>query len=480
VTSIIILFNIYVISLLILLLLDNREPTTTLSWFLIFLIFPVVGVILYLFFGRNWRTTIFKRKKLHKQLEKSIIKVLVPLINEQNKNIKKLGSVLASSNYTKLLRLLYNNSFSVLVTSNKLEILQNGEEKFPRLFEDLRNAKEFIHLEYYQLIYDNLTKELKKILIEKAKEGVEIRIIYDTWGCFWLKKKYIKELRNAGIQMYPHFNFLSPLKIHTLNYRLHRKLVVIDGKVGYVGGMNIGQEYIDGNKKFPGWRDTHMRLEGQSVLILEGIFAISWFNTTSERLVQNKYYPKVEKERNSTLMQITTSGPDSEWDSIKQLYFTLITTAQDKVYIQSPYFIPDQSMSEALKTAALSGVDVRIMVTGIPDKRVPYWAAFTYFKEVLQSGVKIYHYKKGFLHAKTVNIDSNVCSIGTANMDVRSFKLSYELNTLIYDKKISTQLEKDFMNDIKSCKEFKMKDYKKMPILAKLRNSILRLFAPLL
>jgi len=333
-------------------------------------------------------------------------------------------------------------------------------------------------MEYFIWRSDKLGNEIKEILIEKVKQGVEVRILCDAVGSLLISKNYVKELRKNGIQFHNSRNLTAFFRLSTLNYRNHRKIVAIDGEIGYTGGMNLGQEYIDGGKRFKIWRDTHLRIEGPEASHLQAIFAMSWYTTTNEKLFSQKYYNIVN--RGNVATQITTSGPDSKWNSIKQLYLSLIATSKKYVWIQSPYFVPDLSISDALKNAALSGIDVRIMVTGVPDKKIPYWAAFTFFEELLEAGVKVYHYKKGFFHAKTINTDGELCSIGTANMDIRSFNLNYELNTLIYDERIAKKLEKDFLHDLKSCKEFTAKKYEELPKLVKARNSISRLFAPLL
>lgn len=475
-----IVFYIYLVMTVVLLLLDNREPSTTMAWVMVFILLPVVGVVFYIFIGRNWRR-VDERTKLSQQfLEDKIAVILAPLIEAQVDRGSRLEQKQDVIHKRKLFHLLQRNSNSILTTSNTIEVLQNGSQKFPRLKEDLRGARASIHMEYFIWRCDPLTKEIKDILIAKRREGVEIRILYDAIGSIFLDHRYVREMRAAGIEMYPYFNFLSPLKIHTLNYRNHRKVVVVDGRIGYAGGMNMGQEYVDGGKQFDFWRDTHLRMSGEAVNVLQGIFVTSWYNTTGKELFDAKYFPPVAPEQPELPVQVSTSGPDSRWPSIKHLYFTLISSAQKKVYIQSPYFIPDPSVHTALKMAAFGGLDVRVIIAGVPDKKLPYWSAFTYFKDLLRAGVRIYHYQKGFMHAKTIMIDSEICSVGTANMDVRSFHLNYELNMLLYDEQITAGLEKDFMRDVTDSREFTLEDYEQLSEAVKLRNSLARLLAPLL
>lgn len=480
ISVIILLFNIYLIITVILLLLENRETSSTFAWIFIFILFPVGGFILYLLIGRNWRNKPPKKQLIQQLVEQKLLKLINPIMEYQEKKTQELLKKWKNSYKIKLLNLLYKSSNSVITSNNLVQLLFNGKEKFDNLLNDLKEAKHFIHMEYYIWRSDSLTQKIKKILIDKAKQGVEIRILYDAIGSIFLKRKYKKMLRKAGIKIYPYFNFLSPVTFHTLNYRNHRKIVIIDGQIGYTGGMNMAKEYIDGGKRFSFWSDIHLRITGHSVSVLEGIFATSWYNTTREELFEEKYFPNNFEIENELPIQVTTSGPDSEWESIKQLYFVLITSAEKKVYIQTPYFVPDSSIYMALKTAALSGIDVRIIVTGVPDKKIPFWSAFTFYKNLLKAGVRVFHYKRGFMHAKSILIDNEICSIGTANMDIRSFHLNYEVNVLIYDKKISLQLKDEFLNNLNYCTELTLDMYNNFTHFEKLRNSFARLLAPLL
>lgn len=475
------LFYAYLAVTVIFLLLDNRDSSTTFAWFFVFIIFPVGGLFIYLLIGRNWRNKSIRKTFMGQHLEKKLLDIMTPLIEGQGDHLMILERDVNDDNKRKLFNLLYRNSNSILTGHNRVKLFLDGQKKFDALLEDISLAEKSIHMEYFIWRSDSLTKRFKKVLTQKVQEGVEVRILYDAIGSVFLNPGFIHSLRKAGVKIYPYYNFLSPLTIHTLNYRNHRKIVVIDGKVGYTGGMNMGREYVDGGKRFPSWKDTHTRIEGEAAQVLQSIFVTSWFNTTREDLFTQNYFPKVDTNvEEHTLIQVTTSGPDSQWRSIQQLYFSLISSANKKVYIQSPYFIPDASIIMALKTAALSGLDVKIMITGLPDKKLPYWSAFTFFEQLLEAGVKIYHYKKGFMHSKTITVDGDICSIGTANMDVRSFHINYEINTLIYDKQVTQELSIDFENDLKDCREFTLEDYRAIPALVDLRNSAARLFAPLL
>lgn len=458
------------------LLLDNRETATTLSWLLVFIFVPFVGLVLYFMFGRGMRkktASTLARQNLEDRLKDEH----ETLVNRQVRDTEALHVRYPSPGSRKLIQLLYHNSDSILTRHNEIKVFFGGREKFGMLLRDIKEARHYIYMEYFIWESDELTESVVSLLKKKASSGVDVRVLYDMVGNY-LPKRYLKSLRRAGIQIYPYYNFLSPLKIHTLNYRNHRKVIVIDGVTGYLGGMNMGKEYIDGGKRFPGWRDTHVRIQGEAVAVLREIFAVSWLNTTGEA-ISTKPIPNYQPS-NITHIQVTTSGPDSQWHSIKQVYFLMISSAERSVYIHTPYFIPDASISMALQTAALSGIDVRIMMTGVVDKHLPFWAAQTYIEPLLNAGVRFYFYEKGFMHAKTIVVDSNCCSVGTANMDIRSFELNYEINALIYDRDVAGAFEAMFIKDIDSAREYTLEDYNSMGRARRLRNSLARLFAPLM
>jgi cardiolipin synthase A/B len=478
--SILVLFYyLYLIVTIIYLLLDNRETSATFSWIFVLTIFPVIGLIIYLLIGRNRRKS-HKCKRYQQYGNINLNPRIKEYINYQKENLSKLSRQQGFAFRRKIFELLNKNSNSLLITNNSLKLFYCGKDKFDCLIADLNNAKQFIHMEYFIWRNDVLTEQVKDILIAKQRQGVEVRILYDIIGSFNLKASYIKQLRDNGIKIYPYDNLHSFITLHSLNYRNHRKIAIIDGLVAYTGGMNMGQEYIDGGQRFDSWRDTHMRIEGQAVSILQSIFIASWHNTTKEELSKNKYFPEHTKLNAYLPAQITISGPDSEWSSIEQLYFSLITSAQECICIQSPYFIPNESVYKALLSAALGGIKVNLMLTGNPDRFLPYWAAFSFFEALLKAGVKIYHYQPGFMHAKTIIVDNEICSVGTANLDIRSFQLNYEVNMLIYDKTVAENLNKQFAIDVTSCHEMTLEEYYKKGALEKFRNSLARLFAPLM
>jgi cardiolipin synthase len=377
--------------------------------------------------------------------------------------------------------LVRRNSLSVLTTRNRVEIQQDAAKFYPSLIEDIKAAQESIHLQYFIWAVDPFTDRLKQILIEKARVGVEVRLLYDPIGSqAHVGRRYVRDMLAAGILMVPTSPFYH---LHTISYRNHRKITVIDGAIGYTGGMNIGQEQLDGGEGFESWRDTQVRLVGESAAVLQAVFMVDWYNAVRENLFYAKYFPAdaTEPAEGDVPVQILTSGADSQWAAIRQLYTLMIVSAQRHVYIQSPFFIPDATVAEALSEAALSGVDVKVMVSARPSgNRLPDWAGNTYIEDIVTAGVRVFLYQKGYLHAKTISIDSEICSIGSANIDIRSFSVNYELNAVFYSDRIAKQLESDFERDLEYCSEFDPAAYRKRGTAIRFRDSVARVLSPLL
>ena len=474
------LYYMYVVAAAVFLILDNRRAASTFAWLFVIVVFPVVGVIAYILFGKNHRIIGRRRKQIDRKIIDKFSEILGDSLTEHDKIKKALRQCDSFQSKKKLINLLEKNSYALLTANNSVEIIQEGERKFSQLMKDLQRAESFIHMAYFIWRDDDMTRKIKNILISKAREGVEVRILVDALGSIKLTHKYKKELRNAGVRIYRYFDFRSFFTLHTVNYRNHRKIVVIDGDIGYTGGMNMGQEYIDGDFGYNYWRDTHLRIIGEGVRALQAIFVLEWENTTHEKVFGIKYFPILKEKIGESIMQVAVSGPDSQWDSVKQMYFELICSAKKNVYIQTPYFIPDETLMDALKAAALSGIEVRIMLTGVPDKKLPYWTAFTYFEELLEANVRIFHYNRCFLHAKTIAVDSEYCSVGTANFDIRSFEINYELMVVFYDRMLTAKLENDFEDDLMECSEMTRESLDKMVPLVRFRNSAARLLSPLL
>ncbi|MCF6093246.1 cardiolipin synthase [Microaerobacter geothermalis] len=455
---------------------ENRKPSETIAWILAFILSPIFGIILYFLIGRNWR-----KKKLFRQKEIVEMEHINEIIHTQIEAVRSNEQFCGGwmTNKRRLLQLVLNNTHSPFTVNNRTEVLTNGRQTYGAILEEIKKAKHHIHLEFYIVRDDGIGKQIQQALIERAKQGVKVRFMYDGLGSWKLSSQYVEELKMAGVQVAAFLPVRIPLMNSKLNYRNHRKIVVIDGSIGFVGGLNIGDEYLGLNEKMGFWRDSHLKIEGEAVYFLQNIFLEDWGFITGEEVEDLEYFP-AQEEVGEELIQIAASGPDSDWESIMQAYFATIASAQEKVYITSPYFVPCESILMALKTAALSGVDVRIILPGRPDHRIVYWASMSYVEDLLRAGVKVYLYEKGFIHAKILMVDSEVASVGTANMDMRSFHHNFEVNALIYEHKVVKRLERDFLNDIQDSRELTLEEFEKRSIWKKSRESAARLFSPLL
>ena len=474
--------GLYVVIVLMIILLDNRTPQSAFAWLFLMLGFPVIGLLIYIFFGRGYKAFSDETKLARiGGLSTPHGLIIQPLMDAKNEYAEKIRLEKPNSYRSKLVYLLTHNSPSMLTGYNRVEILQDVKEKYAGLLEDIRSAHSSIHLLYYIWNEDPFTIELKNALIERAKAGIKVRALADDSG-FTVSQPYLQELRDAGVQIFPYRVFKRFSTFHTLNYRCHRKIAVIDGEIGYVGGMNLDKEQLPGNNRLEFWRDTHLRLVGEAVLALQASFATTWFNATKENLADQIYFSKVKPDSLPfTPIHITQGGPDSQWEAIRQLYFSMIVNATTKVQIQSPFFIPDENLLEAIKAAALSGVEVEIMCSMHgTDLEIPHRAAYTYYADVARAGAKIYLYREGYFHCKTINIDSQVCAIGTANFDIRSFYLNYEIMAVIYDEEKARKLAEDFQKDIQKCDRFSLEDYQNAPLWRRLLDGLLRLASPLL
>ncbi|SCY78020.1 cardiolipin synthase [Microvirga guangxiensis] len=472
------------------LLLENRRPQATLAWMLLFLTLPGIGLAVYALFGRDRKAFGRQRKLARQNLQGTAAPIVEQMLARQDAEIGRLET--QSPARRRLMSLVRRNSHSALTTRNHVAIQQNASAFYPSLMEDMRKAQRTIYLQFYTWADDAFTRELQAILLERAAHGVEVHLLYDPFGSlFRLTRRYRRELSRGGVRWAP----VSALYwLHTISYRNHRKIAVIDGKVGYTGGMNIGQEHIDGGEGFDSWRDTQVRLEGEAAAVLQAVFMVDWYNATGEDLFAADRFPSLANGLSFTPtenpevsdgyvpVQILTSGPDSEWRAIRQLYFAMIMSAQQRVRLQSPFFVLDATIAEALRAAALAGIAVEVMVSdrGEGLNQTPYWAANTYLAEVAAAGAQVHMYGKGYLHAKTLSIDGEACSIGSANLDIRSFSINYELNAVIYDAGLTQELEEAFERDLRDCYPFDANAYRRRSGLIRLRDSTARLLSPLL
>lgn len=467
----------YAVSVAVFLVLENRTPQSTFAWLFLLLIFPFGGLPLYFMFGRD-RHAFSRERRLTKLVEGTTLAERArKVLAGQPQRLAQIRERL--DEYGRLSGMLSTTARAPLTHGNRVEILQNASEKYPRLLADLRAAKSSIHLLYYEWASDPFTEQVGEILAQKVKEGVQVRILYDPVGSFFmLRWSYIRKLRRQGIVMYP---FSPPYLPHTLSYRNHRKIAVIDGCIGYSGGLNITEKHLTGADGFTGWRDTHARVTGESVEMLQVVFATMWQNTTGEDLFDEAFFPEPVIEPEDVPIQVVSAGPDSRWEAIRQSYLAMIALANEHVYLQSPFLIPDVSVAEALKTAALSGLDVRVMIAPRGAEFSPaYRAGMTYAVDMVRAGVQVLLYEGEYFHAKTVCIDSILCSIGSANMDIRSFSINYETNLVIYDPSVTRALEADFLADQERCVPFSAEAYDRLPRVSRFLDSTLRLCSPLL
>lgn len=463
-------FAVYIIGLVFLIFIDHNSPQTTIAWLLIFFMSSYAGFLVYILFGRN----LLKRRNARKKSEAAFLAeaALTEPCDES------LLSRETDEDILKVKRLLQVSSGACLTEDNEVTILSDGATKFDLLFKEIEKAEHHIHLEYFILKNDYLGNVLKELLIKKAHLGVEVRLIYDAVGCWKLKKEYINDLKMAGVEIEAFYPVVLPVLSRELNYRNHRKIVVIDGKVGFVGGINVGDEYIGLDKKFGFWRDSHLLIRGAAVRSLQKVFVNDWNFITQKLLDHRHYFPHLEVQGRQQV-QILESGPDYNWEAIKQAFFTMITGATKSVWITTPYLVPDEAMLMAIRNAALSGVDVRIILPHKADHFFVYWATRGNLEVLLEEGVKIYLYRKGFIHSKTLIADSKVATLGTANLDNRSMGINYEVNAFLYDQQAILRLEQDFLEDLQYATALTLNTYVKRPIWEKILESVGRLVSPL-
>lgn len=455
-------------------LLEKKDPSRTIAWLLVLMLLPLFGFLFYMLFGKSFRKKHrAKRKGLNDldRMEKAaeIQNALMPYMSFDSD---------ASQLNKGLIQLLLKNANAAFSLQNEVEVLTNGQNKFDYLIDKIANAKHHIHLEYFIIKDDAIGTVIADLLVEKALKGIEVRVIYDDVGSWALGKGYINRLKNAGVQIHPFFEVVLPVFSRELNYRNHRKIAIVDGEVALIGGLNIGDEYIGGGKKFKFWRDTHLAIKGEAVYALQNIFLNDWYFVSGELLENECYFPTVEVKSQS-LVQIAASGPDLKWKCILQAFYKMISGAKEKLYIESPYLVPEESLLMGLKTAALSGVDVRIVIPSVSDHFFVYWASQSHIEALLEAGVKIYSYEKGFIHSKIVMVDGQCASVGTANLDIRSMEINFEVNAFLYDKDLLARLEEDFDNDLMDSVEISLEKFKKRKWAKKVLESIGRLVSPL-
>jgi cardiolipin synthase len=468
--SILIVLYIYtLLSTISVLLLDNRNPAKSLSWVLVLLFIPLFGIFLYLLLGQNYRRKkIISKKSIRRVRDRPVASF----------DIEKLSSSIIADNQLNLIKMLYRNSEAAGYAFNKIDILSDGESTFEAVFEAIRNAQNHIHIEFFIFDDDKISNQLRELLIEKAKEGVRVRMMYDYWGSFDLSKKYLKSLREAGAFVRSFLPIHWRFSRSKINYRNHRKLIIVDGKIGFTGGLNVADRYIYGNT-LGTWRDTFIKIEGAAVQGLQLLFIVDWYFVERKMIDGKKYFPEPQKFDNN-LVQIVSSGPDTDWEAIMQGIAAAMMTATKYIYIQTPYFMPPEVIENCIQMSAMSGVDVRLMIPSKSDSRLSDASTSSYLGKALEAGVRIFVYKKGFLHSKAIVIDDFISIVGSCNIDERSFSQNFEANAFIYEQKTAIKLKELFLIDLNRSSELTLKEWTNRKRKQKLIESLARLFSPLM
>ncbi|MFC4598441.1 cardiolipin synthase [Cohnella hongkongensis] len=457
---------------------ERRDVGSTWAWLLVLYFIPLLGFALYLFLAQNYRKTrLFEWKEIGRTGSDEAAKEQLALLSGDGFELRNP----AARGFRDLIVMHLKAKRALYTENNEVELLLDGKMKFERLFRDIAEARQHIHIQYYILQKDELGTKLIRALAEKARSGVSVKLLYDELGSRRLSKRSLRELREAGGTAEAFFPSKFRLINFRLNYRNHRKLVIIDGKIGYVGGFNVGDEYLGLSPKFGYWRDAHLRVRGGAVRAMQTRFILDWNQASREDIRYHpSLYPEPEETGGTAGVQIVPSGPESRLEYIKNGYVKMISSAKRSILIQTPYFVPDAGYLDALRIAALSGVKVSIMIPDKPDHPFIYWATLSYIGGMLRAGVSVYLYRHGFMHAKTIVVDEEIASVGTANMDVRSFKLNFEVNAFVYDSDIAKKLADAFQEDIRVSEELTLEKYGQRSRLIRIKESVSRLLSPIL
>lgn len=464
-------YAVTVLSLVAVIVSENRNPLKSLAWITVLITFPVGGLILYIFFGRSIKNTrMISRRKRRRLLQSESREEP----SDYSDSLKSLSPV--SRQQIELARSL---AAAPVYTDNRVEIFADGKEKFARLKEDLMKARHTILLQYYIFESDKIGSEIADILIAKAKEGVKVRVIYDHIGSIKVRNRFFKTMREAGVEIYPFFRVVFPIFATRINWRNHRKICVIDGRIGYIGGMNIADRYLDGGK-FESWHDLHLRVTGPAVAAFHYSFAVDW-NFMGNQLIEPM--PSASPVGESGLkgaMQLVTAGPTGEWSNIGMVMLKAIGNAKKRVWIQTPYFLPTEGLLRALQAAALARVDVRVMMPARSDSAILTHASYSYIKECLRAGIKIYLFEGGMLHSKMMVVDDDFATVGSTNFDFRSFEHNFESNLFIYSTQVNEALRRRFMIDQADSRRLNAAEWRRRPLSQRILESIVRLLSPIL
>ena len=463
------LYQLVVILMIVHVIMDNRQPAKTMAWALVIWFVPVVGIVFYLFFGVNTRKERLISQRSLDQLSK---RSMLEFVEQKNLQLPEAHKA--------VIDLFVNENFSLPFKDNDIKIYNDGYTFFPALLREIAEAKAHIHIDIYIIEDDALGNLVADALIAKVRQGVEVKLIYDDVGCWSVKHSFFERMREEGIEVSPFLPVRFPSFTSKVNYRNHRKLIVIDGRTAFVGGMNIALRYVKGTKTQP-WRDTMLQVTGSGVYSLQRAFLVDWYFVDRTQVSGRKYYPPIETAPNNCILQTVTSGPSNAYPEIMQGYVRIILNAERYIFIETPYFLPTEPVLFALKTAALGGVDVRILVPYRSDARFVEWASRSYLREVIDAGVKVSLYTAGFMHSKVLVSDDQICSCGSTNVDFRSFENNFEANVFIYDEGVASQMRDVFLTDEQHSLLFKDIPKRANPrFLKRLGESVVRMLSPLM
>lgn len=464
------IYTLIVLIVMLKVLMDNRQPSKTMAWLLVLWFIPLLGIILYFFFGQNTRK---ERMISQRSLDQLTKRAMLEFAEQRDLRIPET--------YRPLMSLFKNQSMALPFKDNEVEIYTSGYEFFPSLLHEISKARDHIHIDIFIFADDSLGNLIADALIDKAKEGVEVRVIYDDVACWKVHGSFYERMRDAGIDVHAFMPVKFPAFTSKVNYRNHRKLVIIDGKVGFIGGMNFATRYVKGTGKLA-WRDTHLKVTGGAVYAIQRAFLVDWYFVDRTLVSDRKYYPELDRRiSNNCLAQVVTSSPISPWPEIMQGYVRVLLEAKHYVYMESPYFLPTEPILFAMRTAALAGVDVRLMIPLKSDSRIIDRSSISYVMETLEAGVKVYLYKAGFNHSKLMVCDDNLCTCGSTNVDFRSFEHDFESNIFFYDCGMALRMKEVFLNDqANSLPIDEVREVKHQRFFSRLWESILRVVSPLM
>lgn len=449
----------------------RKQPAATIAWIMAIIILPYFGAILFLFFGINR----VERRALQRQVKTQAFATPLGDVNEFAVSARADDCALV----TQMMRLAETVSGDTATDRNRIAVHADTEETFHRIETAIRSAKTSIDLEYYIWQPDRSGTRLRDLLIERASEGIQIRFLYDSIGSLWLSRGFLRPMKEAGIQVAPFLPGATLRERWSLNLRSHRKIAIVDGRVGFTGGMNIGDEYLGRNPSIGFWRDTHLEIYGPTVRQLQKVFAEDWFYATGQDISADEEEPDVLADGDTTA-QVIASGPYEKFDSFMTLMFSAIGLATDRILLATSYFIPPPALVRALQAAACRGVRVRLL---LPEHAAYFWtvmAGRSYFETLLEAGVEIHEYQKGLLHSKTLTVDGEWSLVGTPNFDARSLLLNFEVGVVLYGRDIAQQLENQFEGDLEDATTIELEAWRKRPRAQMLIESSCRLFAPVL